>query len=218
MLKLGTPGLADSISSVLCLGAHCDDIEIGCGGTVLKLLAANPEIRVDWVVFSSDQERAGEARAGADAFLSSARNTSVRIETFRGRYFPFIAVEIKEYFDGLGAELSPDLVFTHLADDRHQDHRLLSELAYNTFRDHLILEYEIPKYDGDLARPNVYVQLDEGQSERKVESICRTFGSQSDKHWFSAETFFATLRLRGIECKSPSGYAEAFHCTKLVLA
>jgi LmbE family N-acetylglucosaminyl deacetylase len=207
-----------SVSSVLCVGAHCDDIEIGCGGTILKLLEARPDVRVDWVVFSSDARRAAEARAGAEAFLAGAGETNVRIEEFRGRYFPYVGAQIKEYFDALGAELSPDVVFTHLADDLHQDHRLLSELALNTFREHLILEYEIPKYDGDLSRPNVYVQLEESHYTRKVDTIVSVYESQSDKHWFSPETFRATLRLRGIECKSPSGYAEAFHCRKLVLA
>jgi LmbE family N-acetylglucosaminyl deacetylase len=216
MLKL--EAFERPVSSVLCLGAHCDDIEIGCGGTVLKLVEAQPDVRVDWVVFSSDPPRANEARAGAEAFLAGAGEVNVRIEEFRGRYFPFIGAQIKEYFDTLGAELSPDLVFTHLTDDLHQDHRLLSELALNTFRDHLILEYEIPKYDGDLTRPNVYVQLEEDHCERKVETILRVYESQADKHWFSEETFRATLRLRGIECKAPSGYAEAFHCRKLVLA
>jgi LmbE family N-acetylglucosaminyl deacetylase len=218
MLTLADDGFLRSVTSVLCLGAHCDDIEIGCGGTILKLLDGRDDVRVDWVVFSSEGERAAEARAGAEAFLSEAAAANVRIEEFRGRYFPFVGTEIKEYFDTLGAELAPDVVFTHLGDDLHQDHRLLSELAYNTFRDHLILEYEIPKWDGDLSRLNTYVQLDERQCERKIETIGRVYESQSDKHWFSAETFRATLRLRGIECKSPSGYAEAFRCRKLVLA
>jgi LmbE family N-acetylglucosaminyl deacetylase len=204
------------ITRVLCVGAHCDDIEIGCGGTVLELLEAHPGIHVDWVVLSSDDEREREARAGADAFLAGA-DANVRIETFRQRFFPYVAAEIKDFFDELGASLRPDVVFTHFGEDRHQDHRLLSELAYNTFRDHLILEYEIPKWDGDLGRPNVYVQLEPERVERKVESIWTVFESQRDKHWFSKETFLATMRLRGIECKAPSGYAEAFHCRKLVL-
>jgi LmbE family N-acetylglucosaminyl deacetylase len=207
-----------SVASVLCVGAHCDDIEIGCGGTILKLIEMRPDVRVDWVVFSSDSRRADEARAGAEAFLAGAATASVRVEEFRGRYFPYIGAQIKEYFDALGAELSPDIVFTHLGDDLHQDHRLLSDLALNTFREHLILEYEIPKYDGDLSRPNVYVPLEDSHCARKVQTIVDIYESQSDKHWFSPETFRATLRLRGIECKSPSGYAEAFHCRKLVLA
>lgn len=207
---------ADPVTRILCLGAHCDDIEIGCGGTVLKLLEANSALHVDWVVFSSDEEREREARAGADAFLGSA-DSSVRIETFRQRFFPYVAAEVKDFFDELGASTRPDVVFTHFGDDRHQDHRLLSELAYNTFRDQLILEYEIPKWDGDLGRPSVYVQLEPEHVERKVESIWTAFESQRDKHWFSKETFLAIMRLRGIECKAPSGYAEAFYCRKLVL-
>jgi LmbE family N-acetylglucosaminyl deacetylase len=218
VLKVGGEPLRRSVSSILCLGAHCDDIEIGCGGTILKVLDGRADVRVDWIVFSADDERAAEARAGAEAFLSGVTTANVRIERFRGRYFPFAGAEIKEYFDALGADLSPDIVFTHLVDDLHQDHRLLAELAYNTFRNHLVLEYEIPKYDGDLARLNTYVHLDERQCEQKIETISRIYASQRDKHWFSPETFRATLRLRGIECKSPSGYAEAFRCRKLVLA
>jgi LmbE family N-acetylglucosaminyl deacetylase len=144
-------------------------------------------------------------------------DSSIRIETFRQRFFPYIAAEVKDFFDELGASARPDVVFTHFGDDRHQDHRLLSELAYNTFRDQLILEYEIPKWDGDLGRPSVYVQLEPEHVERKVESIWTAFESQRDKHWFSKETFLAIMRLRGIECKAPSGYAEAFYCRKLVL-
>jgi LmbE family N-acetylglucosaminyl deacetylase len=215
MISLLSPS-ADPVTRILCLGAHCDDIEIGCGGTVLKLLEAKSGLHVDWVVFSSDEEREREARAGADAFLGSA-DSSIRIETFRQRFFPYIAAEVKDFFDELGASARPDVVFTHFGDDRHQDHRLLSELAYNTFRDQLILEYEIPKWDGDLGRPSVYVQLEPEHVERKVESIWTAFESQRDKHWFSKETFLGIMRLRGIECKAPSGYAEAFYCRKLVL-
>jgi LmbE family N-acetylglucosaminyl deacetylase len=207
----------DAVTRIVCLGAHCDDIEIGCGGTVLKLLESKPGVHVDWVVFSSDELREAEARAGAAAFLERAGSTNLVVKTFRQRFFPYVGAEIKEFFDELGATTNPDLVFTHFGEDRHQDHMVLSQLAYNTFRDHLILEYEIPKWDGDMGRPSVYVQLDEAQVERKVQTIWNVFESQRDKHWFSKETFLATLRLRGIECKSPSGYAEAFHCRKLVL-
>ena len=207
-----------SVTRILCLGAHCDDIEIGCGGSLLKLLEARPAVHVDWVVFSSDEQREAEARAGAQAFLQNAGEANVDVRAFRQRFFPYVAAEIKELFDDLGASTQPDVVFTHFGGDLHQDHRLLSELAYNTFRDHLVLEYEIPKWDGDIARPSVYVRLDAGQVEHKVETIWSVFESQRDKHWFSKETFLATMRLRGIECKAPSGYAEAFHCRKLVLA
>jgi LmbE family N-acetylglucosaminyl deacetylase len=202
---------------ILCLGAHCDDIEIGCGGTLLKLLESNPGTHVDWIVFSSSGVREAEARAGAARFLAGAASANVVVESFRERYFPYVP-ELKEYFDVLGATLRPDIVFTHFRDDLHQDHVLLANLALNTFRDHLILEYEIPKWDGDLGRPAVFVPLGQEQVDAKVEAIWDAYESQRDKHWFTKETFLATMRLRGIECKAQSGYAEAFHCRKLVLA
>ena len=202
---------------ILCLGAHCDDIEIGCGGTLLKLLESSPGVHVDWIVFSSSAVREAEARAGAARFLAAAGSANVVVESFRERYFPYVP-ELKEYFDVLGATLRPDIVFTHFRDDLHQDHVLLANLVLNTFRDHLILEYEIPKWDGDLGRPAVFVPLGEEQVHAKVEAIWDAYESQRDKHWFTKETFLATMRLRGIECKAPSGYAEAFHCRKLVLA
>jgi LmbE family N-acetylglucosaminyl deacetylase len=205
------------IGSVLCIGAHCDDIEIGCGGTLLRLLESNPALRVHWVVFSSDDERAAEARAAAAAVLDGAEEARVEIETFRGSYFPYVATEIKERFDRLAGEVEPDLVLTHYGQDLHQDHRLLSELTYNTFRDHLVLEYEIPKWDGDLGRPNVFVPLEHAHCDRKVSILLEAFASQRDKHWFSEETFRAVMRIRGVESKSASGYAEAFHCRKLVV-
>jgi LmbE family N-acetylglucosaminyl deacetylase len=203
---------------ILCLGAHCDDIEIGCGGTLLRLLELSPGAHVEWIVFSSSEVRNAEARAGAERFLAGAGSTNVVVESFRERYFPFLGAEIKEYFDRLGATLQPDIVFTHFRDDLHQDHVLLAELALNTFRDHLILEYEIPKWDGDLGRPTVFVPLEQRHVDAKVDAIWEAYESQREKHWFTKETFLATLRLRGIECKAPSGYAEAFHCRKLVLA
>jgi LmbE family N-acetylglucosaminyl deacetylase len=202
---------------ILCLGAHCDDIEIGCGGTLLKLLEASPGAHVDWIVFSSSDVREAEAHAGAARFLEGAGSANVVVESFRERYFPYVP-EIKEYFDDLGATLRPDIVFTHFRDDLHQDHVLLAELALNTFRDHLILEYEIPKWDGDLGRPGVFVPLQQSQVDAKVDAIWDAYESQQDKHWFTKETFLALMRVRGIECKAPSGYAEAFHCRKLVLA
>jgi LmbE family N-acetylglucosaminyl deacetylase len=203
--------------SMLCIGAHCDDIEIGCGGAVLKLLGANPGVHVDWVVLTSDAEREAEARSAAEAVLRGAASATISIEAYRGRFLPYVASDVKEYFDGLGARCDPDVVFTHYRDDLHQDHRLLCELTYNTFRDHLILEYEIPKYDGDVGRPNAYVCLTREQCERKVTTIIDGFPTQSGKHWFTGETFWALLRLRGIEAKSPSGYAEAFYSRKMVL-
>jgi len=217
MLKLGVDAITSSLSRVLCLGAHCDDIEIGCGGTVLKLLEANPSVHVDWIVFSSTPERAAEAEESARALLGDA-SANVVVKDFKERYFPYLGGEIKEYFDELGATLSPDVVFTHSAADSHQDHRVLSELAWNTFRNHLILEYEITKYDGDLGRPNAFVHLEDAHCERKLSHLMEAFPSQRSKHWFSRDTFSSTLRLRGIESGSPSGHAEGFYCRKLVLA
>jgi LmbE family N-acetylglucosaminyl deacetylase len=210
--------LLDGVRSLLCIGAHCDDIEIGCGGAVLSLIARNPGLSVTWLVFTSDDVRAAEARASADRFLSGADASTVEIQEFRERYLPHVAIDVKERFDRLGTEIDPDLILTHHSADLHQDHRVLSELTYNTFRDHLILEYEIPKYDGDLGRPNVFVHLDAGVCEQKIEMLLEEFPSQRDKHWFTAETFRAILTIRGLESRAPSGFAEGFHCRKLVLA
>lgn len=205
------------LKTVLCLGAHCDDIEIGCGGTILRLIQDYPHVRVYWVVFSSDPERAAEARRSADAFLQHAAGKDIRIREFRNGYFPTVAADIKDYFEELKAAIRPDVIFTHYRHDLHQDHRLVSELTWNTFRNHLILEYEIPKYDGDLGTPNLYVPLSEAVWRRKIATLMECFASQREKQWFTSETFAALMRLRGIESNSPSGYAEAFHGRKLVL-
>jgi LmbE family N-acetylglucosaminyl deacetylase len=207
----------DRLTRVLCLGAHSDDIEIGCGGTILRLLESNPALEMRWVVFSGEPDRAAEARSSAEAFLGHGTNVLVEVETFRERYFPYVAAELKERFDAFGSGAAPDLVFTHYRDDLHQDHRLLSELTYQAFRDQPILEYEIPKQDGDLGRPNVYVPLEPSHVERKVATILDSFATQRTKLWFSEETFRALMRLRGVEANAASGYAEAFHCRKLTL-
>jgi LmbE family N-acetylglucosaminyl deacetylase len=206
-----------AVSSLLCLGAHSDDIEIGCGGTVMKLVSANPDLEVHWVVLSAEGKRAEEAWAGADSFLRGCAKPEVEIEGFRERYFPHVP-ELKEFFDALGDRVSPDLVLTHHSGDAHQDHRTVSELTWNTFRDQAILEYEIPKYDGDLGRPNAFVNLNEDIARRKVRSIVDAFPSQATREWFDESTFLGLLRLRGVEARSPGGYAEAFHARKLVLA
>lgn len=216
MLRIGTDPLAAGVRSLLCLGAHSDDIEIGCGGTVLKLLELNPGLRVDWVVLTASELREQEARESAARLLEGAAETQIVVERFRQRYFPY-EPGVKEFFDELGAQVMPDLVLCPWRQDAHQDHRVVAELAANTFRDHLILEYEIPKYDGDLGRPSVYVHLDRAVCERKIATMIECFPSQKQREWFSEETFWATLRLRGIESRAPSGYAEAFHCQKLVL-
>jgi LmbE family N-acetylglucosaminyl deacetylase len=209
-------GLSRGISSILCVGAHSDDIEIGCGGTVLKLVRANPDLKVHWVVLSAEGDRAEEARTSTERFLDQAPNHDVEVASFRERYFPYQS-QLKEFFDDLGTRVHPDLVLTHHGGDAHQDHRVVAELTWNTFRDHLILEYEIPKYDGDLGRPNAFVELDEDLARRKVQAILQGFPSQAEHFWFSEETFMGLLRLRGVEARSASGLAEGFHARKLLL-
>jgi LmbE family N-acetylglucosaminyl deacetylase len=203
---------------VLCLGAHADDIEIGCGGTVLRLLEDNPRLEVCWVVLSAPGARAGEARDSAAKLLAAAGSTDVRVADFKEAFFPYIGQEVKSYVDMLGFELEPDVIFTHWRGDMHQDHRTVGELTWNAFRRHLILEYEIPKWDGDLGRPNVFMPLERTLCARKVDHLLSAFPSEAGKDWFSSEVFWGLLRLRGMEARSPSGYAEAFHCHKLVLS
>jgi LmbE family N-acetylglucosaminyl deacetylase len=209
--------LRRSVSSVVCLGAHSDDIELGCGGTLLWLLENNRDVRIHWVVFSSGPERSEEALRSADAFLERASSKTIEILDFRERFFPFIGGAIKELFDALGEKVDPDLIFTHRREDAHQDHRLIADLTWQTFRDHLILEYEIPKYEGDLGHPNLFVDLDRSLCDRKVKYLLDSFRSQEGKDWFTEETFMAMLRLRGVEARARTGYAEGFHCRKLVL-
>ncbi|MBM4197404.1 MAG: PIG-L family deacetylase [Gammaproteobacteria bacterium] len=216
MLDLGIANV-QGLQRLLCIGAHCDDIEIGCGGTVLTLLEHRPELEIDWVVFSSDAVRAREAAASAADFLGPGSHRRVRVLDYRNGYFPSMVDSIKDYFERLKHDVSPDLVLTHHRGDFHQDHRTLAELSWNTFRNHCILEYEIPKFDGDLGRPNAYVALSDAVMRRKVDLILRHFGSQAGKQWWTASTFEALMRLRGVECNSPGGYAEAFFGQKLLL-
>jgi LmbE family N-acetylglucosaminyl deacetylase len=213
MLELGL----DKIRSVLCLGAHPDDIEIGCGGALLKLAQQNPSLKVDWVVFSGGRTRAREARCAARFFLQGLKNCSVSIAAFEDGFFPRDWDRIKRRLERVKRTCDPDLILSHYGQDRHQDHRVLSDLTWNTFRRHLILEYEIPKYDGDLGAPNVFVRLDEETCRTKTEAAFRFFESQRAKHWFAPETFMGLMRLRGMECASPTHHAEAFYCRKLVL-
>ena len=205
-----------ALRSVLCLGAHCDDIEIGAGATLLRMIAEQPRLTVHWVVFSSTPIRAAEARASAGDFLAGAGSVDLHIKTFTDGFFPAESAAIKRDFEELKAGVTPDLVLTHCRDDRHQDHRTISELTFNTFRDHLVLEYEIPKYDGDLGQPNCFVPVNDAHRAFKVETILRRYTSQRTKEWFTAETFNALMRLRGVECRSRTGYAEAFHARKIV--
>jgi LmbE family N-acetylglucosaminyl deacetylase len=200
---------------VLCLGAHSDDIEIGCGATISRLLSEYPRINIHWVVFGSTGARTEEALNSANEILREITDKAVVVKGFRDSFFPYIGNEIKEYFEQLKADMEPDIIFTHYGRDFHQDHRLISELTWNTFRNHLILEYEIPKYDGDLGTPNFFVHLDEVTCQWKAEHLLRHFNTQSGRHWFTKETFLALSRLRGIESKSPGGHAEAFYCRKV---
>jgi LmbE family N-acetylglucosaminyl deacetylase len=212
-LKFAPPGRR---LTILCLGAHADDIEIGCGGTVLRLLRAFPRSTVHWVVLSAPRRRAAEARASVARFLRGAGRRTVHVHDFRDGFFPDARTPIKEAFEAL-KPVAPDLILTHTEHDRHQDHRLVAELTWNTFRDHLILEYEVPKYDGDLASPNVFVPVAAGDRRRKITILMESFPSQRRKRWFSPATFEALMRLRGVECAAREGYAEAFYARKLTL-
>ena len=204
--------------SILALGAHADDIEIGCGGTILHLIERGLVATATWVVFSGAGQRNGEAQASAAAFLEGVKERSVAVHGFRDGFLPYSGAAIKDSFEQLKREVAPDLVVTHRGDDAHQDHRLISELTWNTFRNHLILEYEIPKYDGDLGRPNLFVPLEDPTYRRRIELLQKHFPSQHDKAWFTEDTFLAIMRLRGMESNAPSRYAEGFHCRKLLLA
>lgn len=217
MLELSLPSTGGGPLSVLCLGAHSDDIEIGCGGTLLRFLDRYDDVCVYWVVFSAAGEREPEARASAERFLGGTDGHRIRVEQFRDGFFPDQWAEVKACFKDIAREVQPDLIFTHYRDDRHQDHRTVSDLTWNTFRDHVILEYEIPKFDGDLGIPNTFVYLDDATCARKTEYLHESFPTQREKPWFTDETFRALARIRGIESRSPGQYAEAFHCRKLVL-
>jgi LmbE family N-acetylglucosaminyl deacetylase len=206
-----------SDGTILCLGAHCDDIEIGCGGTLVELRERYPQLRFIWVVFSGDSVRERETRATAQALMSASANLTVEVHRFRGSFFPNCGAEIKDAFEALRSRVEPDLLFTHYLTDRHQDHRVLSELTWNTFRNHAILEYEIPKYEGDLAHPGVYCPLSPATVDLKVATLLECFPSQLGRQWFDADLFRGHLRLRGVECNSPTRFAEAFHARKLVL-
>jgi LmbE family N-acetylglucosaminyl deacetylase len=208
---------AARLQRVLALGSHSDDIEIGCGATLLALSRARPELEITWVVLGADGEREREARASAKAFTNAAADSDVVVHGFRDGFFPYSGGEVKDVFEDLKSRLDPDVILTHARHDLHQDHRLVCELTWNTWRDHLILEYEIPKYDGDLGTPNVFVPVSEEIAREKVKLVLDAFKSQTEKHWFDEELFLGLMRVRGMEGRSPSGYAEAFTCRKLSL-
>lgn len=216
MIPLRLDGEITGPLQILCLGCHSDDIEIGCGGTILHLADQYPDSVFHWVVLSAIGKREAEARQAATLF-AGPRLKGLVLKTFPDGFMPFVGADVKTTFEELKQSVSPDLIFTHNRSDAHQDHRLISELTWNTFRNHLILEYEIPKYDGDLGRPSVFVPLETEVYQKKVQFITDTFQSQHSKHWFEPETFFSLMRLRGMECNAPSRYAEAFYCRKMVL-
>ncbi len=202
---------------LLCLGAHSDDIEIGAGGTILRLIAERKVDRVDWVVFSANGVRGIEASKSAQLFLNGLDQINIETYSFQDGFFPYNGAEIKLAFEALKRKLNPDIVLTHHRDDLHQDHRVLAELTWNSFRNHIVMEYEIPKYDGNPYSPNTYVTLDEPTCRKKVENLAAGFPSQAGKPWFTPDTFMSTLRLRGVECASPTRHAEAFICRKVVI-
>jgi LmbE family N-acetylglucosaminyl deacetylase len=201
----------------LCLGAHSDDIEIGCGGTILRLLEAVPFAQFHWIVFSANRVRRAEAIRSAKLFLKGSASPKITVHSYRDGFFPYQGETIKREFERLRKRIDPDVIFTHYRRDLHQDHRLLNELTWNTFRNHLVFEYEIPKYDGDLGNPNVFVALDESACKRKAEFLDQAFQTQRGKHWFSEGTFLALMRLRGVEASSPTKFAEAFYGRKISL-
>ncbi len=210
-------GSSRNPACVLLLGAHCDDIEIGCGGTILRITERWPKTRFVWVTLCAEGERAEETRAAANRLLAGVGDTTIRIESFRGSFLPYEGAVLKDYFETLKV-YQPDLVFTHYRNDLHQDHRVTNELTWNTFRDHLILEYEIPKYDGDLGSPNTFVALTKKQLTHKTDILLQCFPSQLHRTWFTRNTFEALARLRGIECNAEDGYAEAFYGRKARLS
>jgi LmbE family N-acetylglucosaminyl deacetylase len=205
------------VKRLLCLGAHCDDIEIGAGGTILRLTRSSPQLEVRWAVFAGeDPVRAEEAEHAAREFLAGISKSKVTIYGFRDGYMPYQGELVKETFEDLKSSFAPDLILTHCDDDRHQDHRLISQLTWNTWRDHTILEYEIMKYDGDLGRPNLFVPLSEDVCRDKISALFKAFPSQSSRQWFSEDAFWSLLRLRGVECNAPSRLAEAFFIRKAI--
>jgi LmbE family N-acetylglucosaminyl deacetylase len=202
---------------ILALGAHADDIEIGAGGLLLDLLAADRVEAIDWVVLSAEGPRADEARRSAEGLVAGRATLRTEVEAFRERFFPHLP-EIKDFVDGLGKRVRPDLVLAPRLEDRHQDHRTVAELTWQAFRDHLVLEYEIVKYEGDLGAPNLYAPLADTVVTAKIEHLMTAFPSQFHHPWYDESGFRALMRIRGIESNAPSGYAEAFTGRKVVLS
>lgn len=217
MIRLNLDGNAAGPLNVLCIGSHSDDIEIGCGGTILRLGEQRPGCVFHWVVLSAIGVREVEAQRGAALFVAPASLKGPVLKAFPDGFMPSLGAEIKLVFEELKQTVTPDLIFTHNRKDAHQDHRLIAELTWNTFRDHLILEYEIPKYDGDMGQPSLFVPLEPEVCRKKISYIMSCFQSQHAKRWFQQDTFLSLMRLRGMECNASSCYAEAFYCRKMVL-
>jgi LmbE family N-acetylglucosaminyl deacetylase len=200
---------------LLFLGAHSDDIEIGCGASILRILEEYPGTQVHWVVFSSIGKREDEARRSADFFLKKAGSKILFLQDYADGFFPYIGADIKIFLEKVKNIVSPDIIFSHYRKDLHQDHRLVSELTWNTFRDHLILEYEIFKYDGDIGSPNLFIHVSNSQCENKIDHLMNAFKSQHNRTWFNRDVFSSLMRIRGIECNAPENFAEAFYCRKI---
>jgi len=205
------------VKRVLCIGAHSDDIEIGCGGTVLRMIEQNKNLEFYWLVLCSNPQRAIEATKSANEFLKGVKKKTIIVKDFRDGFLPYIGAPVKEAFEEIKRTFVPDLIFTHTRQDLHQDHRMTCELTWNTFRSHMILEYEIPKYDADLKPTNYFVPLSDKQANKKVKALMKYFGTQKNKHWFSEDLFEGLMRLRAIEVASPLRYAEGFHCRKILM-
>ncbi len=218
MLRIPLFHDGDEPRRILALGAHADDIEIGCGGTLLTLTTEYPGTEVRWVVFCSTPARANEAQASAAAFLVNVPRKEIIVKDFRDGFLPYLGASVKESFEELKHGFAPDVIFTHYRDDRHQDHRLVSELTWNTWRNHLVLEYEIPKYDGDLGAPNTFFDLPAATLHRKIDLVLQHFGSQAGKHWLTRDLLHGLARVRGMECAAPDGVAEAFYARKVVFS
>jgi LmbE family N-acetylglucosaminyl deacetylase len=216
VLPITFAATARSPRRILFLGAHSDDIEIGCGGTVLRLAREFRDVEVRWIVFGAQAARAKEARTSATHFLRGVRRKQVVVKDFRDGFFPHVGSEIKDLFEELKGDFTPDIIFTHYRHDLHQDHRVICELTWNTFRNHMILEYEVVKYDGDLGAPNFFVHLDAQLCRRKISYLRKCFATQNHRAWFSDDTFYSVLRLRGVESNAPSRYAEGFYCRKMI--
>lgn len=203
--------------TILAMGAHCDDIEIGCGGTMLSIIKDNPLVNIIWIVFSSTEKREIEATKSAKLFCKNAAKFDLKVLNFWDGFLPYHGEKLKNTFESLKGEIKPDLIFTHYRHDLHQDHRLISELTWNTFRNHLILEYEIPKWDGDIGAPNTFVHLDEATGLKKIKYLQQVYNSQKTKAWFTDDLFWSLMRMRGMESNSSSRIAEAFYSRKNVL-